>query len=439
MFSRPAIRSANGSRTLFTRRLANPTVQKMRNTIYGTLTLGGLIFGTYYYLDSRSSIHTYVTMPLMHIFTDPETSHNLAIKAMSWGLTPRDTKVDDRALGFSLWGKQFSNPIGLAAGLDKQAEAIDSLFDLGFSYVEIGTVTPDAQPGNDKPRYFRLPEDKSVINRYGFNSDGHAMVASRLRNRLRNHLFHTRTRDVAAKELASCPPDITPADALSLPRSLRPGKVLAVNLGKNKNGDEVEDYVKGVKTFGRFADVLVINVSSPNTPGLRALQHGDQLRKLLSAVVKQRNSTSAGIPVCVKIAPDLTADELKSIAAAIRETKVDGCIISNTTISRPASLTPNKTLTEAGGLSGPPLKTLTMTALRTMRKEIGKDCVLIACGGVSTGKDVLDYGLAGASFVQGYTGFGYDGPRYPRRLKDELLVELHGRRWQDIVGAGVIA
>lgn len=435
MFTRPATRSINGSRTLFTRRrLANPILQKARNTVYGTLTLGGIVFGAYYYLDSRSSIHAYILMPLMHTFTDPETSHNMAIKAMSWGLSPRDQKDDDQALGFTLWGKYFSNPIGLAAGLDKQAEAIDGLFDLGFSYVEIGTVTPEAQPGNDKPRYFRLPEDQSVINRYGFNSDGHSVIVSRLRNRVRQYLFHTQPAEQAAQQLLSSPPDRAPSDALSLPRSLRKGKVLAVNLGKNKNGDEVEDYVKGVQNLGRFADVLVINVSSPNTPGLRNLQHGDHLRKLLSAVVKQRDSTSPGVPICVKIAPDLTPDETTAIAAAIKETKVDGCIISNTTITRPATLTPNKTIAEAGGLSGPPLKPLTMAVLRTMRREVGKDCVLIACGGINTGKDVLDYGLAGASFVQGYTGFGYDGPRYPRRLKDELLVELNGRRWQDIIG-----
>lgn len=436
MFSRPVSRSLPGSRSLFTRRkLASPPVQKLRNGLYGTLTVGALVFGTYYYLDSRSGIHTYVTMPLMHAFTDPETSHNLAIKAMSLGLTPRDSQSDDESLGFTLWGKQFDNPIGLAAGLDKQAEAIDSLFDLGFSYVEIGSVTPEAQPGNEKPRYFRLPDDNAVINRYGFNSDGHKTIAMRLRNRVRSHLFQNQSTDHAAQELATAAHGSAPTDALSLPRSLRRGKVLAINLGKNKNGDEVEDYVKGVKALGRFADVLVINVSSPNTPGLRALQHGDSLRNLLSAVVKERNATSPNVPVCVKIAPDLTESEIVSIASAIKDTKVDGCIISNTTISRPATIKPTKTILEAGGLSGPPLKPLTMRALKVMRQEVGNKCVLIACGGVSSGKDVLDYGMAGASFVQGYTGFGYDGTRYPRRLKDELMVELNGRRWVDIVGS----
>lgn len=371
-------------------------------------------------------------MPLMHTFTDPETSHNLAVKAMSWGLTPKDPIPDDSSLGFELWGKKFSNPIGLAAGLDKQAEAIDGLFDLGFAYVEIGSVTPNPQPGNDKPRYFRLPEDDAVINRYGFNSDGHKTVALRLSDRMRKYLFHNETGKESRESLS------TNGDrSVPLPRSMRPGKVLAINLGKNKNGDEVEDYVKGVQQLGRFADVLVINVSSPNTPGLRDLQHGDALKRLLSAVVHKRNELYPKVPICVKIAPDLTASEIKSIAAAITEAKVDGCIISNTTISRPASLTPTKTITETGGLSGPPLKPLTMSALRAMRKEVGKNCVLIACGGVSSGRDVLEYGMAGASFVQGYTGFGYDGTRYPRRLKDELLEALHGRRWQDIIGISV--
>lgn len=438
MFVRHAVKAAPGTRSIFTRRkLVSPTVQKLRNGFYASLTVGGLIFGTYYYLDSRAGIHTYATMPLVHAFTDPETSHNMAIKAMSWGITPKDPIIDDASLAFDLWGKHFSNPIGLAAGLDKQAEAVDGLFDLGFGYVEIGSVTPNAQPGNEKPRYFRLPLDGAVINRYGFNSDGHDAIALRLRDRVRHYLFHSRPSDAAAHQLAANPSGSTATDALSLPRSLRPGKVLAINLGKNKNGDEVEDYVKGVQKLGRFADVLVINVSSPNTPGLRDLQHGESLRKLLSAVVRERNQSNPTVPVCVKIAPDLSTSEIVSIAAAIKESKIDGCIISNTTISRPGSLTPVKTITEAGGLSGPPLKPLTMQALRTMRKEVGKSCVLIACGGVTTGKDVLDYGMAGASFVQGYTAFGYDGTRYPRRLKDELLEELGGRNWKDIIGSSV--
>ena len=430
MFVRTFSRTEPGTRTLFTRRqVVNPVFQRLRNGFYATLTVGGLALGTYYYLDSRSGIHTYVAMPLMRAFTDAETSHNLAVKAMSWGISPLDTGRDHADLHFTLWGKQFDSPIGLAAGLDKQAEAIDGLFDLGFSYVEIGSVTPEPQPGNEKPRYFRLPDDDAVINRYGFNSDGHRVVAMRLRDRVRKNLFHTKS-----SESLNLPLEQKSNASKALPRSLRPGKILAINLGKNKNGDEVGDYVQGVRNLGRLADILVINVSSPNTPGLRDLQHGESLKKLLAAVTKERDTVAPGTPVCVKIAPDLTESEIKSIARAIKESKVDGCIISNTTITRPATLKPVKTLTEAGGLSGPALKPLTMAALTTMRKEVGQQCVLIACGGVSSGRDVLDYGLAGASFVQGYTGFGYDGPRFPRRLKDELMIELKGRKWSDIVG-----
>lgn len=431
------IARASGHRTLFTgRKLVSPVVQTARNTVYSGLTLFGLALGVYYYSDARAGAHAFIAMPLMHALTDPETSHELAIKAMRTGFTPKDHIADDPSLGFTLWGKQFSNPVGLAAGLDKQAEAVDSLFDLGFAYVEIGTVTPEAQPGNEKPRYFRLPEDEAVINRYGFNSDGHRAVASRLRQRIKQFLLRTAaSSEVVLQQLASDVSGTSLVRANALPQSLKPGKVLAINLGKNKNGDEIEDYVKGVRTLGKYADVLVVNVSSPNTPGLRSLQHGESLRNLLKAVMTARDTSVPDTPVCVKIAPDLTQQELKSIAGTIKELKVDGCIISNTTITRPATLQPVKTITEAGGLSGPPLKPLTMQALKTMHSELGNSCVLIACGGVSSGKDILDYGMAGASFVQGYTGFGYDGPRYARRLKDELLDQLNGRTWSDIIGA----
>lgn len=425
-------------RSLFTRRkLVNPLGQQIRNAIYSTATVSALVLGTYYYLDSRAAIHSFGVLPLMHALTDPETSHELAISALSSGLCPKDQVPDPPSLGFTLWNRHFSNPIGLAAGLDKQGEAIDPLFDLGFSYVEIGTITPEAQPGNAKPRYFRLPDDSAVINRYGFNSDGHKAVATRLQHRIRDYSSDNIYADTS---YGAVPRVDMPADSFNitgrkaLPRSLRPGRVLAINLGKNKDGDEVADYVQGVKALGKFADVLVINVSSPNTPGLRSLQHGESLRQLLQAVKAQRDISSPGVPVCVKIAPDLTEAEIKSIAATIKELKVDGCIISNTTVSRPASLSPVSTIAEAGGLSGPPLKPLTMRALKTMRREVGSDCVLIACGGISSGKDVFDYGVAGASFVQGYTGFGYDGPRYARRLKDELLEHLAGRSWTEIVG-----
>jgi dihydroorotate dehydrogenase len=371
------------------------------------LALAGLVLGGYYLTDSRAGFYTYIAMPILRATTDAETSHTLAIKALKAGLTAHDTTKmspeDAERLGFSLWGLDFDSPIGLAAGLDKQAEAIDGLFGLGFSYVEVGSVTPLPQPGNDKPRYFRLPKDDAVINRYGFNSDGHARVAARLAERA-----HKRTS----------------------------GKVLALNLGKNKNGDEVSDYVRGVETLGPYADILVINVSSPNTPGLRTLQHGDALSALLKAVKKARdthhNERVRNIPLLVKIAPDLSSEELAGIARTIVQQEFDGCIVSNTTLDRPKSLRHQDIAKEAGGLSGTPLKPLTMKALTTLRahlkQETGGDKVkLIACGGVSTGQDVLDYLNAGASFVQAYTGFGYDGPGFPRRVREELLALLKKR------------
>ncbi|BFZ55924.1 Dihydroorotate dehydrogenase (quinone), mitochondrial [Savitreella phatthalungensis] len=425
------------TRSLFNSRYEHPIRQRLRNGFYTLVTVSGLGLGLYYYSDSRAGIHTYIAMPIMRNFTDPETAHNLAVKALALGLTPKDPVPDDESLAFTLWGRQFSNPIGLAAGLDKQAEGIDGLFDLGFGYVEIGSVTPLPQPGNEKPRYFRLPDDRAAINRYGFNSDGHRVVGLRLRSRIQHALFQSApSTDALATQLAKAADISSVLDATGLPKSLRQGKVLAVNLGKNKNGDEVEDYVAGVRNLGKYADVLVVNVSSPNTPGLRQLQHGDALKRLLKAVVEARDQHVPRTPVCVKIAPDLDEEEITSIAKSITEARVDGCIISNTTISRPQSLTPHENISQTGGLSGPPVKPLTMKALRAMRKATDGKVVLVACGGVSTGRDVLEYGLAGASFVQAYTGFGYDGVRFPRRIKDELLTELRGRKWEDIVGKG---
>ena len=226
----------------------------------------------------------------------------------------------------------MKNPVGMAAGFDKDGEAIDGLFDLGFGYVEIGSVTPEPQPGNPLPRFFRLEEDQACINRYGFNSLGHGQTLGRLRARL--HTF--------AQENPSLFPSPAPHNPLppsSLPRSLRPGHVLAVNLGKNKTSaaDSNEDYVKGVRTLGPYADVVVINVSSPNTPGLRALQGREILAKLLGDVVEERNKIKSpeGLPkIAVKVACDLSEDELGDVAAAVRKSGVDGVIVSNTTIRR---------------------------------------------------------------------------------------------------------
>lgn len=374
--------------------------------------------------DARSSIHEYVFCPLLRAVTDAEQGHKLGIWLMKLGLTPtlldRETYQPD-ILNVDVFGKKLVSPIGLAAGLDKDAEAIESLFNCGFSYVEVGSITPEPQPGNPQPRFFRLPNDEAVINRYGFNSTGHFNVLANLKMRLAKYL--------------------TPAHTNF---AMRDGRLFAVNLGKNKYGEEVEDYVKGIQRLGPYADVLVINVSSPNTPGLRDLQSELKLTNLLTTVVKERDQISNQFgkpPVMVKIAPDLTEPEIESIANSAKQSKIDGIIVSNTTIARPATLISSPDLvSQAGGLSGKPVKPFTLKALRTLRKYTkDTDLVLVGCGGISSGKDVLEYGKAGATFVQLYTSFAYKGPGLPGKIRDQLVDELtrEGKTWKQIIGQDV--
>lgn len=391
-----------------------------------TFTAIGASIAAYYLLDARAGIHEYVFCPLIRTFTDAENGHKLGIKLMSLGIAPKlkddgaqKEKEYDSILGVDVFGTRLKTPIGLAAGLDKEGEAIDALFDTGFSYVEIGSITPEAQPGNPQPRFFRLPRDDAVINRYGFNSLGHFSVFNNLRRRF---------------------------DFLGSPsnNSLRDGKLLGVNLGKNKNGDEVQDYVTGVRRFAQVADVLVVNVSSPNTPGLRDLQSELKLTGLLKAVVNERNFQGKNLcgkvpPVLVKVAPDLSEPEIESIANSAKDSKVDGIIISNTTVQRPNNLltTDMKLVNQAGGLSGKPLKPLSLQALRMLRKHTkDSNLVLIGCGGISSGKDALEFGKAGATFVELYTAFAYKGPGLPAKIRDELtsFLKKEGKTWQQIIG-----
>lgn len=385
---------------------------------------------TYYAFDARAGFHEYVLCPLIRTFTDAETGHILGIKLMKYGVAPslraKDIRLETELsplLGVDVFGTRLNHPIGLAAGLDKDGEAIDSLFDTGFSYVEIGSITPEPQPGNPQPRFFRLPRDDAVINRYGFNSTGHFSVVATLAKRL------TAKLGGAAEPAAN---------------SFRDGKLLAINLGKNKTGDEVEDYVKGVQRLGPYADVLVVNVSSPNTPGLRDLQSELKLTNLLTAVVGEKEKLGANKlgkkpPVMVKVAPDLTEPEIESIANSAKQAKVDGIIISNTTIQRPKGLltSDQELIAQTGGLSGKPLKPLSLQALRHLRKYT-KDSglVLVGCGGISSGQDALEFGKAGATFVELYTAFAYKGPGLPAKIRDELaeLLQKEGKTWTQIIG-----
>ncbi|BGP17539.1 hypothetical protein JCM10213_004081 [Rhodosporidiobolus nylandii] len=445
-----------------------PSAPSAGSRLRNFLVSSALFFGTsallLYAYDTRAGIHRWLTTPAFLALTadDPEKGHELAVKILASGLGPKDFGVDDEVLAFELWGKKFDNPIGIAAGFDKHAEAIDGLFNLGFGYVEIGSVTPEPQSGNPKPRLFRVPESNSVVNRYGFNSEGHATAVARLRARVRKfvhdyasilpaELFPPAPAansvpgefDPVGSYLASpASSGAAPADAIGLPRSLKQGKVLGLNLGKNKvsDPDSIDDFVKGIAALGPYADVVVVNVSSPNTPGLRNLQRKGMLSELLEGVVHARNllPTTVKPPVLVKVAPDLDDEQISDIAYAATNSGVDGVIVSNTTISRPPTAGRSPVLKETGGLSGPPVKPLAIRALSALYEQTDGKIPLVGCGGISSGQDALDYAKAGASLVQLYTGFVYGGVGLPRQIKDELteLLKREGKTWKEVVGSG---
>ncbi|MBZ9739306.1 MULTISPECIES: quinone-dependent dihydroorotate dehydrogenase [unclassified Mesorhizobium] len=314
------------------------------------------------------------------LFTfDPETAHGLSIAALRCGLPVGARTVRDTRLKISLCGLDFPNPLGMAAGYDKNAEVPDALLGLGFGFAEVGTVTPLPQAGNPKPRIFRLTSDEAVINRLGFNNEGHAAAEKRL----------------AARKGR--------------------GGIVGVNIGANKDStDRIGDYERGVTRFAPHASYLTVNISSPNTPGLRTMQAREQLGELLSRVMAARAAASARPPVFLKIAPDLVEAELEDIAAEVTEKRIDGIIVSNTTISRPA-LRGDAAL-ETGGLSGKPLFERSTIALAKMRKLLGPDMAIIGVGGVNSSETALDKIRAGADLVQLYTGMIYAGPALPGRI-----------------------
>jgi len=321
---------------------------------------------------------------------DAERAHGLALRVLKAGLVPAPRETEDPILASTVFGRVFANPIGVAAGLDKNAQAVDALIALGFGFAEIGTVTPRPQAGNPRPRLFRLPADRAIINRMGFNGAGMAAVAARL----------TARRDRAG--------------------------LLGINIGKNRDSaDAGADYAAVALALGHHADYLVINVSSPNTPGLRALQGKSDL---LALVARVRDALAAAapersVPVLVKIAPDLSPQERADVAMAALEAPVDGLICGNTTLSRPGSLTdPHRG--EAGGLSGAPLFPLATEVLRDMRRRTGGRIPLIGVGGVGSGADAYAKIRAGASLVQLYSALVYAGPALVGRIKRELAALL---------------
>lgn len=319
---------------------------------------------------------------------DAERAHGLALAALKSNLMPR-AGGDDPALRTTLWGLEFPNPVGMAAGFDKNAEVADALLALGFGFVEIGTVTPRPQPGNPKPRMFRLVEDEGVINRLGFNGAGLEYASTRL----------------AA-------------------RAGRRG-IVGANVGKNRDStDEVADYVKGIEALAPLASYCTINVSSPNTPGLRDLQQKDRLIELLCAVVAARDKLQGRrVPLLVKVAPDLDEHQIRDIAEAALETRIDGIIATNTTIARPAELR-SAAKAESGGLSGRPLFGPSTRILGELYKASGGKVPLIGVGGISSGADAYEKIKAGASLVQLYSMMVYRGPGLVSEIKRDLIACL---------------
>lgn len=316
---------------------------------------------------------------------DAETAHGLALGALKSGLMPSDRHPDPPALAVEVWGRMLANPLGLAAGFDKNAEVADAMLGLGFGFVEIGSVTPRPQEGNPRPRLFRLAEDSGVINRMGFPGQGLDAARSRLATRPRRGF-------------------------------------VGVNVGANKDStDRAADYVACGVALAPYADYLVCNVSSPNTPGLRTLQGRTQLSDLLERV--QHAIAAKPVPLVVKIAPDATDDDLDDIVAVCRELRIDGIIVGNTTLSRPSSLKSDKR-GEAGGLSGMPLGALSTEILRRTAQRVERQFPLIGCGGVGSGADAYAKIRAGATLVQLYSALVYEGPPLVRRIKNELAVLL---------------
>ena len=327
-------------------------------------------------------------MPLMRGM-DPERAHNHALCALRWGLAGRDRGTDDPVLATEVFGCRFRNPVGLAAGFDKDAVAVLPLMRLGFGFVEAGTVTPRPQAGNPKPRLFRLEEDRAVINRMGFNNGGLDGYLARL---------------------------------AALQRPLR--AVIGANIGINKEGADPErDYPALYAAVAPHADYVTVNVSSPNTPGLRDLQGEERLAAILDAIAATRAALKKQPPVLVKIAPDLAADAIAPIIEACIARGVAAVIISNTTIARPDTLRSAKK-SEAGGLSGAPLFAPSTEVVRIAYRAARGRIPLVGVGGIASGAEALTKIKAGASLVQLYTGFAYGGPALVRRIKDELAAAL---------------
>lgn len=306
---------------------------------------------------------------------DPERAHRLTVSGLR--LAPYKPPQKAGKLAIEIAGIRFPNPVGMAAGFDKDAEVPDALLGLGFGYTEVGSITPRPQEGNPKPRLFRLVEDKAVINRMGFNNGGAAVAQKRLKAR-------------AGK-----------------------GGIVGINIGANKDSpDRIADYAEMSRIMAPLATYLAVNISSPNTPGLRALQDKGSLIALLDAV--QHACGAGGPPIFLKVAPDLTPADIDSIARIAMDKRLGALIVSNTTISRPAMQ--SRDIAEAGGLSGAPLRPLALQRIRDFRKATGGGIPLVGVGGIGSAEDAWARIRAGASLVQLYSAMVYEGPRLPKKM-----------------------
>jgi dihydroorotate dehydrogenase len=328
-------------------------------------------------------VHYFVTRNLKRFNRFPGGA---ALSRMLWDL-------EDKRLEKEVFGLKFNNPVGLAAGFDKNAELISEMADLGFGFVEVGTVTPLPQPGNLKPRMFRLPADKAIINRMGFNNLGVDVAAGRIAAYRRNA------------------------------KKSQKGLIIGGNIGKNKvtpNEDAVNDYIKCFDRLFDVVDYFVVNVSSPNTPGLRALQEKEPLTKILNTLQQRNSKNGISRPILLKIAPDLTHEQLDDIVEIVKETGIAGVIATNTTIVR-EGLKSDKLSNETGGLSGKPLTQRSTDVIRYLYQKSNGAFPIIGVGGIHSPEDAIEKLKAGASLIQLYTGFIYEGPGLIKRINKKIL------------------
>ena len=336
---------------------------------------------------------------------DPETAHDIAIKSLRFNPFPQKVfeVEDEQMLSIKLFGKYFPNPIGLAAGFDKSAEVYNSLLKLGFGFVEVGTVTPLKQFGNQKPRVFRLEEDNALINRLGFNNDGMEIVKSRIKTE---------------------------------------GKkgILGINIGPNKDTeDKKNDFILGLKNFFDIADYITINISSPNTQGLRDFHDQEKLKNLLNSLNKIKKEKKTEIPLLLKISPDIKDNYISEIADLAIKSDISAIVLTNTTNANRHNLN-SEIKKEEGGLSGKPLQKISTSMIKKFYKQLNGKLPIIGVGGVSSGKSAYEKIIAGASLLQLYTGFVYRGPTTAKDIKKELIQILKSegiKNIKDAIGSDV--